>query len=281
MRQTPNVPLANANTNKATVNKPERKSVNEPTTQNIQTSLSPPTSSNQQSNLPDTSLSPKVKRSKNKNKSVDVSDDLSSLNKVDLPKINNPRAETRLKALVGLLDKRSRSPKSEQDLSFDKSVKEKKIPSLPCLSSRPSEREEFENVKKMVPKSPQKIVFKKVGVESPEASAQQQNKHTPPKYLAPLKYPGSHKTEKEKKADVMFASMRRRVKNIFSDHNSKNLFIQEVLMGSIGDDGSLEMEVNSYKRRENPRRLREIPEPAHNFESRVHKLSIGKRIYEK
>ena len=51
-------------------------------------------------------------------------------------------------------------------------------------------------------------------------------------------------------------------------------------MGFIDDEGSLEMEANSYKRRENPRRLREIPEPTHNFESRVHKLSIGKTIYE-
>ena len=221
MRQSPNVLLPNAN--KATVNKPERAIVKEPITQNIQTSISPPTSINHQSNFPDTSLSPKLRRSKNKNRSVDVTEDLSALNKVDLPKIKNPRAETRLKALMGLLDKRSRSPKSEQDLSFDRGVKEKKIPSLPCLSSRPSEREEFENVKKVVPKSPQKIMFKKVGVvQSPEASgSQQQNKKTPPKYLAPLKYPGSHKSEKEKKADVSLESMKRRVKNIFADQNSK------------------------------------------------------------
>lgn len=220
MRQSPNVRRASAN--KHTVNKSERGSFREPINQNIPSSIPPPTSINQQSNLPDASLSPKLKKNKNKNKSVDVTDDLSTLNKVDLPKIKNPRAETRLKALMGLLDKRSRSPKSEQDLSFEKSSKEKKIPSLPCLSSRPSEREEFENVKKMVAKSPQKIVFKKVVAESPETSApQQQNKNTPPKILAPLKYPGS-----EKRTNPSLQSMKRRLKNIFSDHHSKDLFME-------------------------------------------------------
>jgi len=182
-----------------------------------------------------------------------------------LPKINNPKAGNRLKALMDLLGRKNpalpsnkissakaRIAKEDQDLSSFKIKKNNKnnIFLPPLTSFTPKEQNTLEEMKKNFPKSPADVPAIKVNDET--------------KLSAKKSDPLSSQLHRKKIYREYSVPIGNKKKVIFKSVNSKN---------PNGDES---------KRSESPaadplkmkKKVLQVPEPTLNFSTRIHRVSI-------
>jgi hypothetical protein len=198
-----------------------------------------------------------------------------------LPKINNPRAENRLKTLMILFGKKNArisgtklSPyllkkyKYSQDSSSDERRKEKQnliLPSINSLGPNQREKKDQEHIKKKVIKFPQGNFIIKVRPEAAESKMNEKTeKNTEPFVKQPqLKLGRDLSVPVETKKRVVFSNYSRD-----RSTEEKNISLMS------GESPTLD-KMNSQRRR---KEKKTVPEPYLDFDSRIHRVSVDDAI---
>jgi len=200
-----------------------------------------------------------------------------------LPKINNPKAGNRLKALMDLLGRKNpalpsnkissakaRIAKEDQDLSSFKIKKNNKnnIFLPPLTSFTPKEQNTLEEMKKNFPKSPADVPAIKVNDET--------------KLSAKKSDPLSSQLHRKKIYREYSVPIGNKKKVIFKSVNSKNpngsgIFLSYgILKFSLIGDESKRSESPAADPLKMKKKVLQVPEPTLNFSTRIHRVSIGK-----
>jgi len=236
---------------------------------------SSPQSNNKQNSLVhDTSLSPHNEANKLSDRSIDkgyiAGPGTLATRAKPLPKINNPQAENRLKALMDLLGKKNpvlrhknvSSAKNYKDIQEIKSLKSgKQNIFLPPLTPTAFPKNSLGDIRKNMQKSPSGKVLIKIKAEDRE--------NQPP--ITKLVVKRSEPVRSELPEVILERDSSAPVEHV---EKKKRVVFQNIPQNNNEERTSIEQGEKIIKRKNKFTKFLEIPHPEIDFDSRIHRVSI-------